>query len=222
MNVLIVHAHPEPASFNGAMTPLAAATLREAGHHVELSDLYAMQFHAASDRSSFVTMKDAGYFKPQQEESYALEHGGFVPDLEAEMRKLEACDLLIFQFPLWWFGLPAILKGWVDRVFANGRFYGGGRVYETGVMRGRRAVLSFTTGGDASRYTTDGPHGDVITLLGPIQRGMLYFIGFDVLHPQIGYGASRATDEDRAAMLEAWRVRLGTIFEEAPMAIGSF
>lgn len=222
MNVLIVHAHPEPRSFNAAMTQVASATLREAGHDVVVSDLYAMQFHAASDRSSFVTVSDPDYFKPQREENYAVEHAGFSSDLEAEMQKLAACDLLIFQFPLWWFGLPAILKGWVDRVFAQGRFYGGGRVYETGVMRGRRAVISFTTGGDSSRYVSDGPHGDVITLLRPIQRGMLYFIGFDVLQPQIGWGASRGTDAERAAMLEAWRVRLAGIFDESPMSAGSF
>ncbi len=45
---------------------------------------------------------------------------GFTAELKAEMDKLEKADLLIFQFPLWWFGLPAILKGWVDRVFAQG------------------------------------------------------------------------------------------------------
>lgn len=222
MNVLIVHAHPEPASFNSAMTRLACETLRAAGHQVALSDLYAMQFHAASDRSNFATVQDPAYFKPQVEEAHALEHAGFAPALEAEMRKLEACDLLILQFPLWWFGLPAILKGWVDRVFAQGRFYGGGRVYETGVMRGRRALLSFTTGGDASRYTADGPHGDVITLLRPIQRGMLYFIGFDVLHPQIGWQASRVSDAERAVMLQAWRARLDTVFDELPMPVGTF
>ncbi|MEJ0015292.1 MAG: NAD(P)H-dependent oxidoreductase [Acetobacteraceae bacterium] len=222
MNVLIVHAHPEPESFNAAMTEIASVTLRDAGHTVVLSDLYAMRFHAASDRSSFVTVKDPDYFKPQQEEAYALEQGGFAPELEAEMQKLAACELLIFQFPLWWFGLPAILKGWVDRVFANGRFYGGGRVYETGVMRGRRAILSFTTGGPEARFTTDGPHGDVITLLRPIQRGMLYFVGFDVLRPQIGWSASRCTDAERAAMLEAWRQRVGRLFDETPMETGSF
>ena len=222
MNVLIVHAHPEPRSFNGAMTQAAVAVLREAGHQVEVSDLYAMRFHAASDRSSFLAAKDPDYFKPQLEENFAVEAGGFAPDLEAEMRKLADCDLLIFQFPLWWFGLPAILKGWVDRVFAQGRFYGGGRVYETGVMRGRRAMLSFTTGGDADRYTEDGPHGDVMTLLRPIQRGMLYFIGFDVLQPQIGWQASRCTDAERAAMLNAWRVRLARIFKEPPLPVGTF
>jgi hypothetical protein len=48
---------------------------------------------------------------------------------------------------LWWFGLPAALKGWAERVFAMGRTYGGGHIDETGVFRGKRALLSLTTGG---------------------------------------------------------------------------
>ena len=85
------------------------------------SDLYRMRFNPVSDRRNFTTVKDADCLKLQVEEAWASESGGFAPDIEAELRKLEACDLLILQFPLWWFGLPAIMKGWVDRVLAMGR-----------------------------------------------------------------------------------------------------
>jgi NAD(P)H dehydrogenase (quinone) len=54
---------------------------------------------------------------------------------DREIAKIEAADLMIWQFPLWWFGLPAILKGWAGRVFAMGRTYGNGHVYETGKSR---------------------------------------------------------------------------------------
>lgn len=54
---------------------------------------------------------------------------------------------MIWQFPLWWFSVPGILKGWVDKVFAMGRTYGGGRIYEKGVFQGKKAMLSLTTGG---------------------------------------------------------------------------
>ncbi|WP_348267143.1 NAD(P)H-dependent oxidoreductase [Edaphobacter sp. DSM 109919] len=60
---------------------------------------------------------------------FATEHNSFSPELEAEMRKIEACDLMILQFPLWWFGLPAILKGWFDQTLAMGRTYGYGNIY---------------------------------------------------------------------------------------------
>jgi NAD(P)H dehydrogenase (quinone) len=148
MRVFIVHAHHEPQSFNGAMTREAEAALRSAGHEVVISDLYAMNFDPVSDRRNFVTVKDPARLRQQTEEAYAAEHEGFAPDIQAEMDKLFWCDALILQFPLWWFGLPGILKGWVDRVFASGgRIYGGGKWYDRGVFAGKRAMCSLTIGG---------------------------------------------------------------------------
>src|SRR5215510_2266414 len=117
MNVFLVHAHPEPRSFSSALARTAAETLSSAGHTVAISDLYAAGFDPVSGRRNFVTVRNADYYKQQQEEMYAAEHNGFAPELEAEIRKLEQADLLIFSFPLWWFGMPGILKGWVDRTF---------------------------------------------------------------------------------------------------------
>jgi NAD(P)H dehydrogenase (quinone) len=142
MNILIVFAHPERKSFNGALFDIAVRTLEAAGHIVVVSDLCRMGFNPVSGRHNFLTEKDPDYLKLQIEETYASEHGGFAPEIDAEIRKIEACDLMIVQFPLWWFGLPAILKGWFDRVLAMGRTYGYGHIYETGKFRGKRALLS--------------------------------------------------------------------------------
>lgn len=222
MNVLIVHAHPEPASFNAAMTQAAVEVLTGQGHQVTVSDLYAMGFHAASDRSNFATTADAAYFKPQTEEALASETGGFAPDIAAELDKLEACDLLIFQFPIWWFGLPAILKGWVDRVFVMGRIYGGGRVYDTGRFRGRRAMLSLTTGAPDDAWIDGGRHGDMGGVLRPIHRGIFQFVGFDVLAPQVSCAVARVDDNERAAMLDDWRRRVAGLADEEPINVGSY
>lgn len=142
MRLFIVHAHHEPTSFNGAMTREAVASLSGVGHEVVVSDLYAMGFDPVSDRRNFTTVKDPERLKQQNEESYASEHNGYVAELQSEMDKLVWCDALILQFPLWWLGLPAILKGWVDRVFAVGRAYGGGRYFNRGVLSPRRAMCS--------------------------------------------------------------------------------
>src|SRR5579872_973189 len=183
MRVFIVHAHHEPQSFNGALTREATAALAAAGHEVVLSDLYAMRFNPVSDRSNFVTVKDAAYFRQQAEEIYASENEGFAPDIQAEMDKLFWCDALIFQFPLWWFGLPAILKGWVDRVFAMRRAYGGGKYYDKGPFAGKRAMCSLTTGNVDSAYSENGMNGLLSTILFPINHGMLYFTGFAIVEP---------------------------------------
>jgi hypothetical protein len=94
---------------------------------------------------------------------------------------------MIWQFPLWWFGLPGILKGWADRVFAMGRTYGGERFYENGVFKGKRALLSLTTGGPEAVYQKGGWNGDIHAMLRPIQRGILRFTGWEVLAPNIVY-----------------------------------
>jgi NAD(P)H dehydrogenase (quinone) len=222
MRVLIVLAHPEPQSYNGALFDTAIATLEAAGHSVSTSDLYRMGFDSVSSRKNFSSVKDPDYLKLQVEELHASEGGGFAPDLEAELAKLEAADLVIWQFPLWWFGLPAILKGWVDRVFAMGRAYGGGRVYDTGMFKGKRALLSLTTGGPEDAYTAEGFNGDLDAILRPIHRGMLQFTGFAVLAPHIVYAPVRAETEQRVAWLQAWAERLRRIESEQPISVGRY
>jgi NAD(P)H dehydrogenase (quinone) len=200
MKVLIVFAHPEFKSFNGAMFQTAIATLKAAGHDVQYSDLYTMKFDPVSDRRNFTSVKDAEYFKQQMEELHATETGGFTPEIEAEMQKLEWCDLMIWQFPLWWFSVPAILKGWVDRVFAMGRVYNREHIYETGRFRGKKAMLALTVGGTKDAYLDGGFNGDINAILRPIQRGMLQFTGFDVLAPYIVYAPVRQTDAVRQSI----------------------
>ncbi|MGZ5846436.1 MAG: NAD(P)H-dependent oxidoreductase [Ramlibacter sp.] len=222
MNVLIVLAHPEPRSFNASMASTAARTLRAAGHTVVTSDLYAAGFDPVSSRRNFTSIHDPEYLKLQAEELHATEVGGFAPEVEAEIAKMEAADLMVWQFPLWWFGLPAILKGWVDRVFAMGRTYGGGHIYETGKFRGRCALLSLTTGGPAPAYQPGGFNGDLDAILRPIQRGMLAFEGFSVLAPQVVFGPARADEAQRKASLDAWARRLAAIESEAPVEVGTY
>jgi NAD(P)H dehydrogenase (quinone) len=205
------------------MADAAVETLREQGYDVAFSDLYRMGFDPVSDRRNFATMKNADYFKQQVEEDHATETGGFAPGVEAEIAKLETADLMIWQFPLWWFGLPGVLKGWVDKVFVFNRIYGRGQFYDKGKLRGKRALLSLTTGGSGeAAYQRGGFNGDINGILRPIQRGMLEFVGFDVLKPQIVHGPAQATEEQRKAHLAAWRERLKQIAQEEPIAVGQY
>jgi NAD(P)H dehydrogenase (quinone) len=219
MHLLFVHAHPERNSFNGAMTRAAVDTLGAAGHEVEVSDLYAMRFNPVSDRSNFTTTCDPHYYRQQAEEAYAAAHDGFGADVQAEMDKLFRCDALILQFPLWWFGLPAILKGWVDRVFASGgRIYGGGKWYDRGVFAGKRAMCSVTIGGPPSMYSQHGLNGTISSILFPINHGMLYFTGFTVVEPFLVHAPARLTAEERAAYLDRYRERVLALTSAATIA----
>ncbi|MEM1422379.1 MAG: NAD(P)H-dependent oxidoreductase [Planctomycetota bacterium] len=218
MRFFIVHAHHEPRSFNRALTDAAIETLSGLGHEVVVSDLYAMGFDPVSDRRNFTGAADASYLKQQREETHATETGGFAPDVLAEIEKLEACDALIFQCPMWWFGMPAILKGWCDRVLAAGRVYGGGKWYDDGLKKGARAMLSITTGGPPTMYGPDGINGDIDTVLYPINHGVFRFIGFDVLPQHVVWGPARMTDDGRAQAIEGYRERLRAFHETEPIA----
>ncbi len=209
MRVFIVHAHPEPQSFNGAMTREATKALIEADHEVRVSDLYAMGFNPVSDRRNFTSVHDPKYYRQQSEEAHAAEHDGFAGDIQAEMDKLFWCDVLILQFPLWWFGLPAIMKGWVDRVFASGgRIYGGGKWYDRGVFAGKRAMCALTIGGPPPIYSEHGLNGPIDAILFPINHGMLYFTGFTVIEPFLVHAPVRVSDDERAAYLARYRERV--------------
>lgn len=222
MKILIVYAHPEPKSMNAAMFHEATATLKAAGHEVQTTDLYAMQFNPVSGRHNFTSTLDPEFFKQQLEEVHATKVNGFIPGLDAEQQKVEWCDLMIWQFPLWWFSVPAILKGWVDRVFAMGRTYGGGHIYETGIFSGKKALLSLTTGGKEADYLKNGFNGDLLSMLKPLHRGILQFTGFSVLQPQVVYGPARISAAERAEALSGWRSRLQDIFSETPIEVGDY
>lgn len=217
MNVLIVYAHPEPKSFNGAMKDSAVEVLTGAGHQVQVSDLYAMKFDPAGGPADFVTREDPSCFRYQGEQIHAHQNGLFAPELKAEMEKLIWADFVMFQFPLWWFSLPAILKGWVDRVFAMGFSYDIGRAYDTGFFPKKRGMLALTTGAPPMTYTAQGKNGDIGELLLHINRGMLHYLGLEVLPPFIAYSAARVTPERRAQYLLDFRDRLLALETTEPL-----
>ena len=119
MNVFIVYAHPEPKSFNGAMKDVAVETLSGAGHDVVVSDLYAMGFNPIASEKDFGGERTNPEFLSYAiEQTKAFETHTQSADIVAEQEKLARADLVIFQFPVWWFGMPAMMKGWADRVFS--------------------------------------------------------------------------------------------------------
>jgi NAD(P)H dehydrogenase (quinone) len=191
-------------------------------HSVATSDLYAQQFDPVSDRRNFTSMFDADYLKQGKEERHATAADGFAPDLECEIRKLESCDLLVFSFPLWWFAMPAILKGWVDRTFAYSRIFGGTRMYENGLGQGRkRAMIIMTTGGDRDAFGGPGIHPSLETILAPIEHGIFWFNGFVPLNPFIAFQPARITHDERTTYLQALSERLQRVDHDQPSRVAS-
>lgn len=202
MNILIVYAHPNPHSLNGALKDYAVQHLQAAGHTVQVSDLYAMQW------------------KPTLE---ADETPG--PDVLKEQEKLLWADTVIFQFPLWWFSMPAIMKGWVERVFSYGFGYGIGEHsdrrwgdrYGEGTLAGKRAMLMVTAGGWEPHYSARGINGPIEQLLFPIHHGVLHYSGMAVLPPFLIYRTSRVDEASFAASREELGLRLDTLQTTSPI-----
>ncbi|KAG8437511.1 hypothetical protein GDO86_008279 [Hymenochirus boettgeri] len=212
---LVVLAHAEKTSFNYAMKDAAVNALKCNGWEVTVSDLYAMKFNPVLSRDDITgNLIDSDNFKYGTESMEAWKAGCLSSDIVEEQKKLEAADLVIFQFPLHWFGLPAILKGWFDRVLTQGFAYSLQSLYDNGHFKNKKAVLSFTTGGLESMYTPFGINGDINVLLWPIQQGILHFCGFQVLEPQISYCIAHTPPDKRTQILEAWEGRLSKIWEE--------
>jgi NAD(P)H dehydrogenase (quinone) len=208
MNALIVYAHPEPTSFNGALKDAAVAAIVAAGHQVEVSDLCGEQFNPVAGRHDFATIADPARFHYQTEQKLAAQRDGFSDEIKREQARVDRADVLILQFPLWWGGPPAILKGWFERVLAYGFAYADGRRFDKGLFRGRGGLMCVTTGGTPARFSSQGEYGEIERVLWPVQRLTLEYLGLDVGEPFICYGAPRVDDATRADYLRQWQARV--------------
>jgi len=129
------------------LVDIAMETLKTQGHEVLQSDLYGMGWKAVFDDQDFPERANQGRLSFIEESGHAFLNGCQTADVEAEQGKILAADAVILLFPLWWFGMPAILKGWVDRVWAFGLAYGyrgAGNAYRYGEggFAGKRALLA--------------------------------------------------------------------------------
>lgn len=214
LQILFVQAHPDPGSFTAAMTQHGRAALERAGHHVDVSDLHADEFNPVPGRHDFTAVANAARFHYQTEQEHASRTGGFAPDLAREQEKLARAHLLVFTFPIWWGGVPAILKGWFDRVCAYGFAYADGKRYDAGYFRGRRGLLGIVTGGTVERFARDGVYGEMRDVIYPVQHCMLEYLGLEVAAPFVAYAAPRVDAPAREAYLRAWEQRLLALVED--------
>ena len=130
MRVLIVYVHPDPNSFNHAVLEQFTKGLRHGGHDFETDDLYALQFDPV------MKAQELAQFRGAQ----------MPPDILAEQEKINSADALAFIYPVFWWGFPAMLKGWFERVMSFGfaYTYTPGKGPE-GLLQKEKALLINTT-----------------------------------------------------------------------------
>lgn len=226
--VLWVSAHPEPASLNGALRRGGIAHLRECGLEVIESDLYAMGWDPVLRRTETgMAPDDPDRFRVSADVRAAHAEGSLSADVRIEQDKLMRCDAVVVQFPLWWYSVPAILKGWFDRVLVSGFAFGidpvtGRRLrFEQGPLVGRRALAVITLGDRPQSIGPRGKSGELTELLFGLLHGTFAYTGLDVLAPWALPSADRLAEDDPAAfasVLEDLCGRLDRLFDEKAIA----
>jgi NAD(P)H dehydrogenase (quinone) len=221
MRIFIVHAHPEPQSFCSAMKDAAVEIFQNLGHEVQVSDLHQMKWNPVASGDDFEIRSQSDYLVYALEQRESYKSGQLSSDIQAEIEKLKWCDLLIFNFPMYWFSVPAIMKGWIDRVFVSGLCYGGKRFYDQGGLKGKKGLLAFTLGGREHMFGKDKIHGEMQTMLRPLLRGSMAYVGLTVLPPFIGWHVPYISDEDRQSLLKEYREYLTNLDQLDPLIFPS-
>jgi len=203
----IVLAHPEPQSYNAHLARTAQSALQARGWTTTLSDLYAQGFDPCERAAHYPAALHPERFDAQAEQRHASQQRALPEAVRQEVAHLDAADLLILQFPLWWHMPPAMLKGWFDRVFAFGEVYRSNQRFEYGRFAGKRAMLSVTVGTSEATYGHDGRSGDIDLMLWPINFSLAY-VGFTVLQHFVGYGVEGTLRYSDPAAIEARLARI--------------
>ena len=225
MSALILHSHPEPTAFNAQLTKQASQTLTQLGYAVDIADLYQEGFDPVERGEHYPDRTDAQVFSPLAEQRHGWQQRSLPGDVQRQVSRLEQAELLILQFPLWWHGPPAILKGWFDRVLISGGLYTSRMRYDNGYFKGRRALISVTTGAPAAALEPGGRGGDINALLWPLHYS-LHYLGYTVLPPFVAAGVQgqgyRYRDETAfaqhlAQLQQGWHDHLRCLDAHSPL-----
>ena len=202
MKVHIVFAHPNLQSYNGELRNTAIQTLESLGWAVTVSDLYQIKFKAAADEDDFSELHNLDFFDLQTEQQVASQKQTFAADIQREQQLLSVADLIIFQFPLWWYSMPALLKGYIDRVFSYGWAYGG-----TQSLAGKKVLVSMTTGAPDFAWTEE-KRGTIKDIFKHLFVGTFGLCGMEPVEPFVVYGAKRQSHEDKISSINHYIIRL--------------
>ncbi|HPI92518.1 MAG TPA: NAD(P)H-dependent oxidoreductase [Deltaproteobacteria bacterium] len=186
MNHLVIYAHPNTASFNHAVLDAYTHELAAAGHDVRIRNLYAIRFDPVILQSD-----------------YDMINRGTPPDdIRREQEHIDWAGIMTFIFPIFWAGMPAILKGYIEKVFALGFAY----VFEgdrpRGILKGRKAVIINTTGGALNYYQKSHM---LESIRQTIDGGVFRFCGIQVLEHKFFIGVPMSTPAERTLMLDEVR-----------------
>jgi NAD(P)H dehydrogenase (quinone) len=185
MNYLIIYSHFNTSSFNHALLEILTDTLGQS-HTVRVRDLYALHFNPV------LTEADTA----------DLEKGTPPEDIRTEQELIRWADKLIFVYPIWWSGMPAMLKGYIDRVFAFGFTYTVDENGPRGLLAGKKVHIVNTTGADEE---TNKEYGVFQSMYNLTDIGIFSFCGMEVTGHNYFTAVPYITDDERRVMLSKFR-----------------
>ncbi len=187
MKNLIIYCHPNPKSFNRAIFETVKETLKNSGHEVKTRELYELDFSPVLKPADFEAMHQKTYS----------------PEVLAEQNEIKWADQIIIVSPVWWFSLPAMLKGYIDRVFSFGFAYSYTKDGPVGLLKNKKVAIFNTTGGAEDFYKSSGM---INSLKQTIDDGIFGFCGMEVVLHKYFFGVPATTPEVRAGMLAEAKV----------------
>ncbi|MDR1584498.1 MAG: NAD(P)H-dependent oxidoreductase [Prevotellaceae bacterium] len=138
MKYLIILAHPNPASFNSSLIKALHDHLVNKDNEVEIRNLYEIGFNPVLSADDFLSLTDNKIPK----------------DIDIEQKYVKWAEHIIFAYPVWWGGMPAILKGYIDRVFSEGFAYEYVAEGSRGLLSPRKGSIICSTGAYSEEYKT--------------------------------------------------------------------
>lgn len=195
MKHLVLFCHPSQQSFNHAVLEAYCSELKDNGHKVTVRNLYQSPLHPILTQEEYEdTLKER-----------------YEPEVAQEQELISWCDCVTMIYPIWWGGMPALLKGYVDRVFSYGFAYELDGEDPIPRMKGKSTVTICTTGTPYEVYDKLGMYKAMDQAR---NHAIFEFCGFTVKH-SVYYGdVIQASDEERRNMLENVREIAGRLIEQ--------
>lgn len=189
MNHLIIIANPANTSYNAAIQHTIVNQVKRHNQEVKIRDLYAVNFNPVL----------------QQEEILNFQKKIYKPDVCFEQQQIEWADVIYFIYPTWWYSMPAILKGYCDRVFAHGFAFTSSPDGPIGLLKGKKAFL-FETAGDTEQSIVE--RNLMPSMKHTIDVGILAYCGFEVLQHKVMTDIHNISDEQRQKYLKEIQITI--------------
>ncbi|WP_417888227.1 NAD(P)H-dependent oxidoreductase [Zunongwangia sp.] len=191
MKHLIIYAHPNAQSLNGHLKQVVVEHLNKNGHQVKVRDLYKQNFNPVLSL----------------EDMEGQRKGQVYEDVKIEQDYIDWADVITFIYPIWWTGLPAIMKGYIDRVFSYGFAYRYDQGVQKGLLVGKQTVIINTHGKSHTEYCDLGIDK---ALRLTSDKGIYIYCGLDVKQHFFFDKADKANSET----IEQWTTQIKNLFSK--------